>query len=73
MKDKGKSLAVMAFGILFIIVAVAVAVLAVSGAIDKAIGVEPLPALNGYWIGMILAIVLFVIGVLVLFFGMQGS
>jgi hypothetical protein len=73
MDSKGKSLAVMAFGFLFIIVAVAVAVLAVSGANDKAIGVEPLPALSGYWIGMILAIVLFVIGVLVLFFGMQGS
>jgi hypothetical protein len=73
MDSKGKSLAVMAFGFLFIVVAIAVAVLAVSGAMDKLLDIEPLPALNGYWIGIIFAIVLLVIGVLVLFFGIQGS
>jgi hypothetical protein len=73
MNNRGKSLPVMAFGFLFIVIAIAVAVLALSGALDRLVEIESLPSLNGYWIGMILAIVLFVIGLLVLFFGMQGN
>jgi hypothetical protein len=50
-----------------------VAVLTFSGTIEKAIGFEVLSTFNLYIFGMLIAIILVVIGLLLLYFGLQGN
>jgi uncharacterized BrkB/YihY/UPF0761 family membrane protein len=73
MDNKGNSVIVFVIAIIFILAGIFVAVLTVSGTIEKAIDAQILTSFNVYIFGIIIAIVLVVIGFLLLYFGMQGS
>jgi hypothetical protein len=73
MGNKGNSVIVFVIAIIFILAGIFVAVLTVSGTIEKAIDAQILTSFNVYIFGIIIAIVLVVIGFLLLYFGMQGS
>lgn len=73
MDNKGNSIIVFVIAIIFILAGIFVAVLTVSGTIEKAIDAQILTSFNVYIFGIIIAIVLVVIGFLLLYFGMQGS
>ena len=73
MDNKGNSVIVFVIAIIFILSGIFVAVLTVSGTIEKAIDAQILTSFNVYIFGIIIAIVLVVIGFLLLYFGMQGS
>ncbi len=73
MDNRGNSVIVFVIAIIFILAGIFVAVLTVSGTIEKAIDAQILTSFNVYIFGIIIAIVLVVIGFLLLYFGMQGS
>ncbi|MCJ7559378.1 hypothetical protein MUO79_02005 [Candidatus Bathyarchaeota archaeon] len=73
MDNKGNSVIVFVIAIIFILAGIFVAVLTVSGTIEKAIDAQILTSFNVYIFGIIIAIVLVVIGFLLLYFGMQGN
>jgi heme/copper-type cytochrome/quinol oxidase subunit 2 len=72
MNNRGNGLIVVVFGVLFIIAGIVVEILTASGALANAINSEILQAINVYFWGTIIAIVLVVIGILILFFGLKG-
>jgi Fe2+ transport system protein B len=72
MDNKGSSVTVLVIAFIFILAAMFVAVLTLSGTFEKA-GFEFLSAFNMYIFGIIIAIILAVIGLLLLYFGLHGS
>jgi hypothetical protein len=72
MDNKGSSVTVLVIALIFILAAMFVAVLTLSGTFEKA-GFEFLSAFNMYIFGIIIAIILAVIGLLLLYFGLHGS
>jgi hypothetical protein len=73
MNSKGNSVTVLVIALIFILTGIFVAVLTYSGTIEKAIGFEILSTFNLYIFGMLIAIILVVIGLLLLYFGLQGN
>jgi hypothetical protein len=73
MNDKGNSIIALVIALVFILAGIFVAVLTFSGTIEKAMGFEILSTFNLYIFGMIVAIILVVIGLLLLYFGLQGN
>jgi uncharacterized membrane protein len=72
MYNKGNSAIVLVIALIFILAGIFVAVLTVSGTLEKT-GFEFLSAFNAYFFGVILAIILVVIGIFLLYFGLHGN
>jgi len=73
MSNRAKSAIILVLGVLFILAGVVVAMLAVSGTIDRVLSNEILQAFSGYFLGMMITIVLLVSGIILIALGTYFS